>query len=138
MDLDIDRLFLALLRSGASAERFAGGGPSGKNTHLLLQLNEQNVGGRVSAGGLESLKVVGKLVARKFLIDLGVRSYFALVGFDLFFHSRKGFERRLLGNVRHRFVDALLSVGSALLGEQQILLAVRLFDVVVEGAQRIL
>ena len=40
--------------------------------------------------------------------------------------------------MRHRLVDALLGIGAALLGQQQILLAIRLFDVVVEGAQRIL
>src|SRR5207237_4385442 len=137
VNFDVDGFLFRL--AGARAECFVGDGAAGgKNAHLLLQLNEKHLSRLISARRLESLEVAGELVAGEFFLDLGARPDLALVRLDLLFHSREGFEGRLLRDVRHRLVDASLRVGTTLLGEQQILLAIGLFDVVVEAAERIL
>ena len=57
---------------------------------------------------------------------------------DPLFHAGERLERGLLGHRRHRLGDALLRLGAALAGEEQVLLALRLLDLVVEVAQRVL
>src|SRR6266852_842684 len=113
-------------------------GAAGQHTHLLLERDELHLGGDVRSARLELLEVVREPVSRELFIDLGARFHLALVALDLLFHARECLERRLLRDVRHRLVDALLRFGAALFREQKIFFAVCFFDVVVEAAERIL
>src|SRR6185312_529393 len=62
----------------------------------------------------------------------------SLVLLDLLFHARERVERRLVGHRRHGFRNTLLRFGTTLPREQQCLLAVCFFDVVVQITKRIL
>jgi hypothetical protein len=77
-------------------------------------------------------------IARELLVDLRRRFDHALVLLDLLFHPGEGFEGRLLGQTGHRFGDALLRLRPTLAREQQVLLALGLFDLVVEVTQGVL
>ncbi len=87
---------------------------------------------------LELLEVLREPVAGELFLDFDGRLELALVVLDALFHPGERLERRFLGERRHRVVDALLRLRATLAGDEQILLALRFLDLVVQIAQRVL
>src|SRR5438477_537930 len=113
-------------------------GAGRKHAHLLLERQQLHVDAAGGGALLELLEVLGKPVTRELFLDLDRRLELSLAVLDALFHPSERLERRLLRQRRHRLVDALLRLSTALTRDEQILLALGLFDLVVQIAQRIL
>src|SRR5690606_24022227 len=87
---------------------------------------------------LELLDLGLRRVATEGLRDFRSRQRAALRLLDLLGHAIERLERRAIVEAGHRLVDALLRLCPLLLRNQQVLLALRFLDLVIELTQRVL
>src|SRR5690606_10288905 len=89
-------------------------------------------------GDLEPGELAFERVAGERLADLGGGERAPLGLLDPLGHAVEGLEGGAVGEARHGFVDPLLRLRALLLGDEEVLLALGLLDLVVQLAQRIL
>src|SRR5690606_29457317 len=117
--------------TGQRGRRGRGGG--GQPEPLLER--EQTL---VHVRDLEAGELALERVAGERLADLGGGEGAALLLLDPFGHAVERLEGGAVGEARHGLVDPLLRLRALLLGDQEVLLALGLLDLVVELAQRVL
>src|SRR6185503_1685320 len=110
-------------------------GASRKQTHFLLEREQLLVGVGLH---LEALELLDERIARQLFVDLGRRDELALFVLDLLGHALERLERTLIGDRAHRLLNALVRLSTLLARDQNVLLALGLFDLVVERTQRVL
>ena len=118
---------------GARRPRGPTRGRGRQQAHLLLELHQRQVGRRLLA--LQRLEALRQRVALQLAGQLLVGLGLGLDGLDLFGHAVEGIERRRIGQARHRVLDGLLSLGPLLPRNQDVPLALGLFNLVVEHTQ---
>src|SRR5579863_9653617 len=125
-------------RTGSELLRLAGAPARSEHPHLLLELQQPEI--RVLRAGrrLQLLEVLAEPVARELLVDLRMRLELPLVLVDPLLHPGERLERRLLRQRGHRLRDPLLRLGTPLPCDQEVLLPLRLLDLLVQVAQGIL
>src|SRR5437773_2352150 len=84
----------------------------------------------------DRLGLLEQRVARQILVHLGRRDELALFVLDLLRHLLERLERALVADRRHRFLNALVRLGTLLARDQDVLLALGFLDPIVELAQR--
>src|SRR5947208_1655933 len=84
----------------------------------------------------DRLELLEQRVARQILVHLGRRDELALFVLDLLRHLLERLERALVADRRHRFLNALVRLGTLLARDQDVLLALGFLDPIVELAQR--
>src|ERR1051325_10172947 len=107
-------------------------GAGGRHAHLLLEREELDVDAAGGGAFLERLEVLSESVASEFLFDLDRRLELSLAILDALFHASERLECRFLGERLHRLVNALLRLCTALARNEQVLLPLRLFDLVIQ------
>src|SRR6059036_2499885 len=85
---------------------------------------------------LEGLELLHEPVARQVLVHLGGGDELPLLVLDLLRHALERLEHALVADGRHGLLNALVRLGPLLARDQDVLLALRVFDAVVELAQR--
>src|SRR2546428_277029 len=110
-----------------------GRGARRQEPHLALQVEQLLVGIGLH---LERLELLDQGVARQILVHFGRGDQLSLLVLDLLRHLLERFERALVADRGHRFLDALVRLGAFLARDQDVLLALRFLDAVVELAQR--
>src|SRR5258708_6356416 len=103
--------------------------------HLALQRQEVRVG---AVAPFELLDLVREAVARIPLGELRPRLGLRLHLIDLRRHPVERLERALIAQAAHRVLDGALRLGALLPRDEHVLLSLRLLDLVVQEAQRLL
>ena len=85
---------------------------------------------------LETLELLHQRVAGEILVHFGRGDELALLVLDLLRHALERLEGALVGDRAHRLLNALVGLGPLLTRDQDVLLALGLFDLVVELTQR--
>src|SRR5690606_6193152 len=124
--------------AGAQAALRLGIPRRGDQPHLLLEREELVLDVRATRPRLEAQELGLERVAGERLVDLGVRDAAALLLLDLVGHPVEGLERGSVGQTGHRLVDPTLGLGTLLLRDQEVTLALGFLDLVVELAERAL
>src|SRR5690606_24942346 len=120
--------------AAAGQGRRRGGGGCGQAEALLER--EQALVDVV--GDLEPCELALERIAGERLADLGGGERAALGLLDALGHAVEGLERGAVGETGHGLVDPLLGLRALLLGDEEVLLALGLLDLVVQLAQRAL
>src|SRR3989454_8802489 len=123
---------LRLRRSLAQLLRLVGG-RGREEPHLALELDQLLIGVR---SHFQALELLHERIARQVLVHLGRCDQLAFLVLNLLGHALERLEHALVADRRHRFLDALVRLGAFLPRDQDVLLALRLFDAVVQLAQR--
>src|SRR2546426_5856818 len=123
---------LRLRRSLAQLLRLVGG-RGREEPHLALELDQLLIGVR---SHFQALELLHERIAREILVHLGRRDQLALLVLDLLGHALERLEHALVAHRRHRLLDALVRLGALLPGDQDVLLALRVLDPVVQLAER--
>src|SRR2546429_8126733 len=128
-------VILAQLRLRRSLAQLLGlpAGRRREEPHLALELDQLLIGVRLHFQGLELLY---EGIAREVLVHLGRRDQLALLVLDLLGHALERRERALVADRGHGFLDALVRLGALLPRDQDVLLALRLLDPIVQLAER--
>src|SRR5213592_2179495 len=123
--LRLGRALSEALRLGRGARR--------QEPQLALQVEQLLI--RVGLH-FDRLELLEQRVARQILVHLGRRDELALFVLDLLRHLLERLERALVADRRHRFLNALVRLGTLLARDQDVLLALGFLDPIVELAQR--
>src|SRR2546427_5382688 len=101
--------------------------------HLALELDQLLIGVRLH---FQALELLYEGIAREVLVHLGRRDQLALLVLDLLGHALERLEHALVADRGHGFLDALVRLGALLPRDQDVLLALRLLDPIVQLAER--
>src|SRR6266487_6985718 len=101
--------------------------------HLALELDQLLIGVRLH---FQALELLDEGIAREVLVHLGRRDQLALLVLDLLGHALERLEHALVADRGHGFLDALVRLGALLPRDQDVLLALRLLDPIVQLAER--
>src|SRR3989454_2986244 len=101
--------------------------------HLALELDQLLIGVRLH---FQALELLYEGIAREVLVHLGRRDQLALLVLDLLGHALERLEHALVADRGHGFLDALVRLGTLLPRDQDVLLAFRLLDPIVQLAER--
>src|SRR5438445_564642 len=121
--LRLGRALSEALRLGRGARR--------QEPQLALQVEQLLI--RVGLH-FDRLELLEQRVARQILVHLGRRDELALFVLDLLRHLLERLERALVADRRHRFLNALVRLGTLLARDQDVLLALGFLDPIVELA----
>src|SRR5690606_35728952 len=137
--VDVRRLELVVAGrrgvAGAAGQRSRRGGRRRGQAEPLLEHEQALVH---VVGDLEPGELAFERVAGERLADLGGGERAPLGLLDPLGHAVEGLEGGAVGEACHGFVDPLLRLRALLLGDEEVLLALGLLDLVVQLAQRIL
>src|SRR5229473_1107068 len=110
-------------------------GASGQQPHLAFERQQLLV--RVGFH-LESLELLHQGITREILVHLGGGDQLALLVLDLLRHPLERFEGALVRNRPKGLLNAFVRLGPLLARDQDVLLTLRFFDLVVQLPQRAL
>src|SRR2546422_10217395 len=123
---------LRLRRSLAQLLRLFG--RSGREQpHLALELDQLLIG---VCPHFQALELLHERITREVLVHLGRGDQLALLVLDLLGHALERLEHALVADRGHGFLDALVRLGALLPRDQDVLLALRLLDPIVQLAER--
>src|SRR5690606_33945198 len=105
----------------------------GSEAHLALE-REQLVVDAVHR--FELAETRGQRVARELLVELGLRFRLGFHLFDFAGHAIERFERARVAQTAERLLNRALRFGALLARDEEVLLALGLLDLVVEGTER--
>src|SRR5207244_3376339 len=101
--------------------------------HLALELDQLLIGVRLH---FQALELLYEGIAREVLVHLGRRDQLALLVLDLLGHALERLEHALVADRGHGFLDALVRLRTLLPRDQDVLLALRLLDPIVQLTER--